>query len=934
MDPRRRQENPIEDQEPGEIDAAIPQAAIAVDYPIDEIIVPPPIRRVIRAFNSNNINIPGEIVIAPEGQLLAKTFEYEGFVGDLLESYDNWISHRLPQQIASRPIMLPSGDYVRVTHIHLSKPALPTSTNETIPLYPKIARDDGRSYVSYLYGDLTRYTKDGRAVETTPMLFFGKIPVMLGSVLCHLHGKTEAERLNMGECSKDPLGYFIIKGTERVILIQEKLRLNRIMMYNQDSKGNPIVKITCSAINGTKVVRLKRSDDGGIRISLYFLGKDNTLSVFQIFRLLGITESDQMLSMVLVFVRDEWKKKVMHMLHQSFIEYIMAGDDLQNIAKLKGIERITMEEVLQMLKRDLFPHMRDSDDQKRLFLLAIMIARYAEFMAGLRGLDDRDSWANKRLESAGRMLEQLFEGLWNVMIDQTEEALKKQTRAEFKLDQVRRAIAPSVRGLSDQFISAFSSNNWGIKTSPYKENVTDVLKRDAPVSVFSHMTRINTPTNRQAKQPNIRMVQMSQRGYIDVVETPEGEGCGLVKNKATTCYVSVERDPTIINEYIRPYITDNPTESNLTVCILNGKFLGWCNGPALRDYLIEKRRSLAVHKDTAIVLDDDNILNVYTDGARPTRPLLIVDPDGQLVIRKKGLWVEGRPVPEMPKLLEEGAVEYLDVYEETVQSCVLVAQSINDLDMVKREIAEANSRREQLLFQFNELTGRYLGPVLSPEDKAFLQKYIPHKEFLLTEETVARFLPHRVGVVDVSPGETLYIELERLEDPEIRELYERTVQSLRQQLNVIEVKISDLTTRRRKPYTHCELDPNSMLGIAASMIPLLNHNQAPRNVYQCLVEDELIMCPDNTVKMIKDLQNGDQVLTINPSTLQVTTTHIKNHFTIKPREHGKKVYEIVTKSGRRIKATGDHPFLTQKGFVRLDHLKPSTHQLLIYSPSS
>jgi DNA-directed RNA polymerase III subunit RPC2 len=47
------------------------------------------------------------------------------------------------------------------------------------------------------------------------------MPIMLGCVRCNLFGKTEKEVINAGECPYDPKGYFIVRGTEKVLLIQE-----------------------------------------------------------------------------------------------------------------------------------------------------------------------------------------------------------------------------------------------------------------------------------------------------------------------------------------------------------------------------------------------------------------------------------------------------------------------------------------------------------------------------------------------------------------------------------------------------------------------------------------------------------------------------------------------------------------------------------------
>jgi DNA-directed RNA polymerase beta subunit len=58
----------------------------------------------------------------------------------------------------------------------------------------------------------------------------GKLPVMLGSSLCLLKDYPMTLE-QMGECGHDPLGYFIIHGSERTILCQEKVADNRIMVF-------------------------------------------------------------------------------------------------------------------------------------------------------------------------------------------------------------------------------------------------------------------------------------------------------------------------------------------------------------------------------------------------------------------------------------------------------------------------------------------------------------------------------------------------------------------------------------------------------------------------------------------------------------------------------------------------------------------------------
>ena len=60
-----------------------------------------------------------------------------------------------------------------------------------------------------------------------------------------LHGRTDHELAKMGECPIDPGGYFVVKGQEKVILIQEQLSKNRIIV-DRDAKGNIHSSVTSS----------------------------------------------------------------------------------------------------------------------------------------------------------------------------------------------------------------------------------------------------------------------------------------------------------------------------------------------------------------------------------------------------------------------------------------------------------------------------------------------------------------------------------------------------------------------------------------------------------------------------------------------------------------------------------------------------------------
>ena len=69
------------------------------------------------------------------------------------------------------------------------------------------------------------------------------MPIMLRSSNCVLTGKSPSEMSKLNECPLDPGGYFICKGVEKVILIQEQLSKNR-MIVEADRKGNVSCSVT------------------------------------------------------------------------------------------------------------------------------------------------------------------------------------------------------------------------------------------------------------------------------------------------------------------------------------------------------------------------------------------------------------------------------------------------------------------------------------------------------------------------------------------------------------------------------------------------------------------------------------------------------------------------------------------------------------------
>ena len=765
--------------------------------------MPPPLVR--HASRLADDTMPGDIKRDASGRLYQEWIEYENFSGSMIEAMNTWYRDIVPRQIAARVLYLPNGEQVHFQLRHLLKPSMYDNERQSVPMSPQDARLNMRNYVSEMRGTMSRVSASGQILETyndNTEILLGYIPVMLGSSLCHLEGKTPDERVAMGEDRYDPFGYFIFSGGERVVISQEHQRTGLVLFINGNKKSSktkkgakvtlapPKAAMTCMTLTGSSIVSLSSSDTGDVRLAVRLFGRasDRTLPLVSVMKFLledlrsefVENSDDEVVNMIARMSRPEWKKKLWFSLQMSFWhasreEFVESTWTLLGLpthkdaagglppqgrlrvrpkkrkdtpegaaaapAAVQG-EEFTLNEkrtiLLAELKARLFPQMLEMEpegkrDLHRLNLLALMSARYLEVLSGLRPPTDKDKWYNKRVETAPRCCEQLFTGLWKKVLDLVQLEIDEMSPTLPTLAEVKTKFNERIHFIADEYRSSFVTASWGVKdkrnSAVLKENISEPLKRQSQLATLSHLKKINVPVPRKGKNPKLRYIDATQYGYVCVVDTPEGGNCGLNKFFTVTSAVSVERNPAAVRTYLDPFLGDEPTAAAGSYVLMNGMFLGWCDGAEARKRLVDLRRAGHLPHDICIVYDkSDDALCVYTDGARVVRPLLIVDPvDRRLVIEKKQMWNAS-----WSDLMTSGCVEYLDPWEAATES-IFVAQFVSDL--------------------------------------------LPMPQQEQTELVLAQ-------------------------------------------------------QAERKPYTHCELDPTAVLGITAAIIPLSNHNQAPRNVFQ------------------------------------------------------------------------------------------------------
>ncbi len=827
--------------------------------------------------------VPGKIIVGKTGELLLKYLTFRGVVADQIANYDNFVLTHIPEILNSRMIKIGDDMFVKFSDPYI---VLPRDLYGEIVL-PRKAREQKMTYSFSLYVNLVLVNTNGLEYEypKSGYILLGSIPSMLGSVTDHLRMKrmNNKQLLQIGECIQDPFGYFIVNGIERIVLIQEKLRGNRILVFN-DRDGDPNCQITSISAKGSTVVNIHRDNNGGFRLFYSLLStkraktpeekrkniKTKPVETIGIFEMLYIlikeynARSDeklmdltleQILHYLLSYTRENWQHKVLMILIASYQkdETFITGDYYRDIylkSKIKkrwnyklrklqeknpadpAIEsenpeepknwKTTKAEILKRTMERLFSHidydeflsLEDIQDPaksrslkdkifEKIVLLSIMIARLAEHVAGFRSIDSRDDWSNKRLVTGGAMMGQLFRQLWNDMVDVIEMKIKS-SKKYVTLEMVAKMVKSTI--ITSGLERSFVPNNWGApgtnaKFRTKQPNVTDTLDRGQSIlAAQSHLSKINTPTNRKDKNANVRAVQISQLGYIDIVDTPSSDAVGLSKFKALTCWISVNRSQKTVWDLIKKkFVSPQYTENNQNLLFINGRPSGRCNAKILRTEVLRLRRRLDIDFDITVVIDN-NILYIYTDGSRPTRPLLIVGDNDVPLIVERDMWGS-----DFKTLLRGGIVEYVDPWENQLHN--VIAPSIERIALVREDLALNRNFLDQSETKLERLTQELLynpRPNVTKED-------IKHKIEKMRGGNSRFIIPQEKEIENWLNASS-------------------NVMAVQQEISTYQLNITRLL---KKKYTHVEMDPNAVLGVTASAIPHITNNPGPRNNFQC-----------------------------------------------------------------------------------------------------
>lgn len=188
--------------------------------------------------------------IQDKWELLPAFLKVKGLVKQHLDSFNYFVNVDIKAILAANAYVISDVNpsyYVRYTDIRIEKPSRVDENSMRELITPMECRLTDTTYCGKIFVDI-EYSQENK-VKRQRGVQIGQIPIMLRSELCHLKGKNEKELARMGECPMDPGGYFVVRGTEKVILVQEQLSKNRIIVMTEPKKDVVTAEVTSSVIS-------------------------------------------------------------------------------------------------------------------------------------------------------------------------------------------------------------------------------------------------------------------------------------------------------------------------------------------------------------------------------------------------------------------------------------------------------------------------------------------------------------------------------------------------------------------------------------------------------------------------------------------------------------------------------------------------------------
>ncbi|KAF2085727.1 DNA-directed rna polymeras-like protein III subunit [Saccharata proteae CBS 121410] len=620
--------------------------------------------------------------------LLPAFLKVKGLVKQHIDSFNYFVDVELKKIVKANQTVYSEVDdkfFWRYTDIRVLKPCRVNEEdlrNHDSTITPNECRLRDMTYAAPIVVDV-EYRR-GNAKVKRHGIHIGRMPIMLRSNKCVLSGKPDSAMGNLGECSIDPGGYFITRGQEKVILVQEQLSKNRVIVESFKGMLQASVISFSTDRKSKAYVVLKK---GMLYVKHNVFAED--IPIVIVFKAMGIQAEHEILLLVAgddSVYQDEFAVNFEACINErgerittqiQALEWI--GQRARTLRKVPGqVRRNLTQEAIDALSGMMMSHIpvQGMNFRPKALYVAFMTRRVLMAMHDPKMVDDRDYVGNKRLELAGQMMALLFEDSFKSFNFQfkanVDKILKKPNRAaEFDAYDHIHAHGWSITAGIER---AIATGNWSLKRFKMERaGITHVLSRLSYISALGMMTRITSQFEKTRKVSGPRALQPSQFGMLCTSDTPEGEACGLVKNLALMTHITTEVDEDPVKRMVFVLGAEDAQSASGTELYAEGAYIIFVNGTPIAltrepkrflDGFRKFRRMGRISEFVSIFINHHHrAVQIATDEGRICRPLIVVE-RGKSRVSARYLRALQKGTMDFDDFLSRGLIEYLDVNEE------------------------------------------------------------------------------------------------------------------------------------------------------------------------------------------------------------------------------------------------------------------------------
>ena len=519
-----------------------------------------------------------------------KTFDYP-FTAHQINSYDQFISNDIPSIIkSSNPILLledkigNTDEYayrveifiggIEGNQFYIGTPTVSLKNDSEVRvMYPNEARLRNLTYASIVEADIvvkitfTRYNSSGKLESNIVLLdskddqykYLGRvplfrIPIMLHSRYCLLRNKPNLFLQEVGESPYDYGGYFIVDGSEKVLITRQEQAFNTLYVTKQerDPKVEIFASIQCLNSKTKQVKRVAFAfirDKNTIEISLPFVRKP--VPLFVLFRTFGVQTDEDIMRLIFPNPNDTETKILQPLLHESMLDAYPFVDSYSAIQYIKTLTKGFSEaHVYNILYNQVFVHVDNAPLNKAVFL-ADCVRKILRVYAGIDTNTDRDDIRNQRCLTSGLLTRMLFQNTYTKYVKAVSRAIDKEYKYNTTIYEGANFLNIFLPGnMNSLFLFGFITDGinrgfkgkWSSGVGEEKSGVLQPLSRLSYLDFLSHCRRVVLDFDTGMKLQGPRRLHTTQFGYFCTSETPGGSSIGITKNLSITTAISLSMD--------------------------------------------------------------------------------------------------------------------------------------------------------------------------------------------------------------------------------------------------------------------------------------------------------------------------------------------------------------------------------------------------------